>query len=299
MKITLRQVEIFLAVAEELHFARAAERLLLSQPTVSQEIRRLERGLGIELFDRSRRAAALSAAGAALMKESAELLAAAQRLVRAAERLAEPRAKAVTVVASPSVINKLLPDAIRVAEDQLPELRIHDVGVNTGGILEGIQTHSGDIGLGRFLPSIPGHEKEVLVEEPVMAVLSVKHPAAREETLELDTLGDLPLLLWPREQNPGYYDALLGICTDRNLTPLILVSSPLIVGARSYLIAENRAFALVPRSAVGHLAPGTTAVHLKAPARLPLEMLVPAHDPRPDVVSFLDIIRAQARHLGD
>ncbi|WP_026556305.1 LysR family transcriptional regulator [Arthrobacter sp. 35W] len=297
MKITLRQIEIFLAVVAEMHFARAAESIHISQPTVSQEIRRLERGLAVKLFDRTTRAAHLTPAGESLLADARNLVAAANALTEKALLFAPQHVKKLRVVASPSVVNRLLPDVMSQCERQLPELSIEDIPVDTGNVSARLAAEGGDIGLGRFLSAPPGFEQEVLAREPVVVTLSSSHPLAGRESIDLQDLGDLPLLLWPREQNPEYYDALLQICTDRGLSPLILVSPPLIVGARSYLIAEGRAFSLVPNSAASHLSTNLRAVPLASPATLPLEMLWRRHDPRVIVPEFLDIVRAKARAL--
>ncbi|WP_427005929.1 LysR family transcriptional regulator [Pseudarthrobacter sp. H2] len=298
MKMTLRQVEIFLAVASEMHFARAAESIHISQPTVSQEIRRLERALQVQLFDRTTRAAHLTTAGEAILVEAKQLMASATQLMDKALLFSPEHVNRLRVVASPSIVNRLLPDVISESERELPGLSIEDVPVDTGAVSLKLQSEGGDIGLGRFLTPPPGFRKETLVDESVLVTLSSSHPLAGSESIELQDLGDLPLLLWSREQNPGYYDALLQICYDRGLSPLILVSPPLIVGARSYLIAEGRAFSLVPQSAANHLPASLQAIPLKTRATLPLEMLWLKHDPRVIVPQFLDIIRSKALALG-
>lgn len=298
MKMTLRQVEIFLAVASEMHFARAAESIHISQPTVSQEIRRFERALQVQLFDRTTRAARLTTAGEAILADAKQLMASAAQLADKALLFSPEHTKNLRVVASPSVVNRLLPDVISQSERELPGLSIEDVPVDTGAVSARLQAEGGDIGLGRFLTPPPGFRKETLVHESVLVTLSSRHPLAGSDSVDLRDLGDLPLLLWSREQNPEYYDALLQICYDRGLSPLILVSPPLIVGARSYLIAENRAFSLVPESAANHLPPRLRAIPLSAAASLPLEMLFLEHDPRVVVPQFLNIIRTKARALG-
>lgn len=298
MNMTLRQIEIFLAVAAEMHFARAAESIHISQPTVSQEIKRLERALQVKLFDRTTRAAHLTTAGEALLGEARSLMSAAALLADKALLFSPEHVRKLRVVASPSIVNRLLPDVISQAEREFPELGIEDIPVDTGVVATRLAAEGGDIGLGRFLSTPPGFQKETLARESVMVTLSSTHPLADADSIDLKDLGDLPLLLWTREQNPPYYDALLEICTDRGLSPLILVSPPLIVGARSYLIAEGRAFSLVPQSAATHLSTKLRAIPLKKPATLPLEMLSLKHDPRVIVPRFLDIVRSRAAALG-
>ncbi|MGW5236481.1 LysR family transcriptional regulator [Streptomyces nodosus] len=297
MKITLRQVEIFVAVAEHLHFGRAAEALHISQPTVSQEVGRLERALGLSLFDRTRRSVSLTSAGEAMAEEGRKLLSQAEGLVSRVRLYEESRMKTIRVVATPSVVNRLLPAVISRAEKELPELVIEDIAVETGAVSSRLAAGHGDIGLGRFLDPVDGLRTEVIADEEVFVALSRNHPSADAARTSLEELDDLPLLLWPREQNPKYYDYVRTVCVERGLNPMVLVSPPRIVGSRLYLLSEARAFSLVPGSTVGHLSDDLRAVPLEKPATLPLEMQWRADDPRPYVRALCELIVDEAGNL--
>ncbi|MBH0023055.1 LysR family transcriptional regulator [Salinibacterium sp. SWN248] len=294
MKITLRQVEIFVAVADAGHFGRAAEALEISQPTVSQEVSRLERALGVALLDRSGRSATLTQAGEAMATEGRHLLTHANQVVRDVQLFEPSRIRTARVVASPSVVNRLLPAVISRAEQSLSSVRIEDVLVDTGGVSAHLVSEHADIGLGRFLEATEGYESEVIVREQIFVAVSRNHPLANTTDIELPELGDLPLLLWPREQNPAYFDYLLEICTSRGLSPLLLVSPPRIVGSRLYLLSESRAFSLVSAALIGHLPEDLVAIPLAQPATLPLEMQWRANDNRPQLAALRDLIREVA-----
>ena len=297
MQITLRQVEILVAVVEIGHFGRAAEALHISQPTVSQEVGRLERGLGIALFDRAGRSATVTPAGEAMAAEGRIFLKHADQLVRTV-RLHDPtRLRTARVVASPSVVNRLLPAVMSKAEQALSSVHIEDLLVETGGVTSKLVAEHADIGLGRFLDETDGYRIEVLAQERVFVALSRKHSLADADRIALKDLEDLPLLLWPREQNPRYYDYLLEICMSRGLSPMLLVSPPQIVGSRLYLLSESRAFSLVPASMIGHLPEDLTAVPLDRPATLPLEMQWRASDSRSPLVALRDLVRSVASGL--
>lgn len=298
MGVTLRQVEIFVAVAEQRHFGRAAEALHISQPTVSQEIGRLERSLGVPLFDRSRRSASLTPAGEVMASEGRELLDRATRLVRRVQLFEASRMRTVRVIASPSVVNRLLPSVISRAEKELPQVRIDESAVETGGVSSHLAADGGDIGLGRFLDNVSGFQKTKIADETVYVALSRNHPRSEDERIDLEALGDLPLLLWPREQNPAYYDYVLGICVQRDMAPMVLVSPPRIVGSRLYLLSESRAFSLIPHSIIDHLSADLRAVPLSRPATLPLEMQWRSDDPRPQVVALREIFKEEAATLS-
>lgn len=297
MEVTLRQIEIFVAVAEAGHFGRAAEALHISQPTVSQEINRLERRLGIPLFDRSRRSATVTPAGEIMVADGRLLLRQADHLINKVRLFETSRMRTAHLIATPSVVNRLLPAVISRAEQELPSLHIEDTLVETGTVSTRLATDNADIGIGRFLDEIEGFQIEVVADETVHVALSRNHPSSSADHVSLEDLDDLPLLLWPREQNPAYYDYLIEICTSRGLNPMVLVSPPLIVGSRLYLLSEARAFSLVPWSMVGHLSEDLKAVPLDRPATLPLCMQWRTDDPRPQLSLLRELIRDEARTL--
>ncbi|MEU9045410.1 MULTISPECIES: LysR family transcriptional regulator [unclassified Kitasatospora] len=299
MGFTLRQLEVFLTVAETLHFGRAAERLHISQPTVSQEVARLERTVGVELFDRSRRSVALTEAGAVMATESARLLGQAEAMLTRVRLHEESRLGTARIVASPSVVNRLLPAVVSRAEQELPALDTAELAVDTGQVSAILAAELADIGLGRFLDEVAGYRLERIADEPVLVALGRDHPLAGRTGLGLAELRDLPLLLWPREQHPRYYDHVLGLCGDHGVDPPVLVSPPRIVGSRLYLLARNRAFSLVPGSMTGHLTEDVATVRLEGRATLPLEMQWRLDDRRPRLATLRDLIRQEAAALEE
>jgi DNA-binding transcriptional LysR family regulator len=299
MKITLRQIEIFVAVADAGHFGAAAEALYISQPTVSQEINRLERRLGILLFDRSRRSAVVTPAGKIMAADGRLLIGQANRLLNKVLLFETTRMQTAHIIATPSVVNRLLPAVISRADQELSSLHIEDTVVETGTVSTRLATDNADIGIGRFLNELDGFQIENIANEPVHVVLSRNHPSSAVDCIDLQDLEDLPLLLWPREQNPRYYDYLIEICTSRSLNPMVLLSPPLIMGSRLYLLSEARAFSLIPWSMVGHLPEDLKAVLLDRPATLPLSMQWRTDDPRPQLASLREVIRNEARTLRE
>lgn len=297
MQITLRQLEIFVAVAEAGHFGRAAEALHISQPTVSQEINRLERRLGIPLFDRSRRSATVTPAGEIMVADGRTLLHQAGALIEKVQLFETVRMRTARLVATPSVVNRLLPAVLSRAEQELPAIQIDETLVETGAVSTTLLETNADIGIGRFLNSVEGFELETIADEPVLVAVSRNHPVSSARSVNLEDLADLPLLLWPREQNPAYYDYLIDLCTSRGLNPLVLMSPPLIVGSRLYLLSEGRAFSLVPWSMAGHLSADLTTVPLDRPATLPLSMQWRVDDPRTPLAALRDLVRSEAATL--
>lgn len=294
MNITMRQAEFFVAVAATEHFGRAAENLFVSQPVVSQEIRRLERNLGLTLFDRSTRSVMLTAAGESLLPLARALLEAGETFTEVAARLAGPANAGVRLAASPSAMNALVPNILRSAEESLPGVSVEELAVETGEVGAALASGRSDVGIGRYIDVPDRFRSEIIRWEPVFVALSADHPLAGADGIRLAELADVPLLLWPRERNPEYYDRLLEICEQASLEPLVLVSRPRIVGARSYLISEGRAFGLVPESTANLVLPGITTIPLAQPELLPMSVAWLADEPRPQVLAMVELIRRVA-----
>lgn len=298
MNVTLRQAEFFTAVAQELHFGNAARNLFVSQSVVSQEIRRLEENLGVLLFDRSTRNVRLTSAGERLVPIALELCESARRFEDISRRLSGDRSNRLRLAATPSAMDDIVPRILRQAEELFPQLQVEDVAVETGEVGDALVNGGCDIGLGRYIDVAGDYRCEVIRSEPLFVALSSGHPLAGNSSIELAQLADLPVLLWPRERNPRYYDRLMEVCASAGLEPLVLVSRPRIIGARSYLISDNRAFGLIPQSTAGHPAPGIVTIPLATRELLPLEMSWLDGDPRPQLHAFLDLVRRVSSNNG-
>ncbi|WP_345763397.1 LysR family transcriptional regulator [Diaminobutyricibacter sp. McL0608] len=293
MKITRRQAEYFSVAAELLHFGKAAESLYVSQAVVSQEIRRLEEGLGFRLFDRSTRRVALTRAGDDLLPFVKRFLEAGKALDAIANRLGADAETPVRLGASPSAMDHFVPALLRAVEE-LSGITVEEFPVDTGQLSTAIEAGKCDLGIGRFPKVGDGYQVSTLYDEPMVVALSTRHPLAQQARIDLSQLSDLPLLVWPREQDPAYYDALLDLCRERGLDPLVMTGRALVLGPRSYLIAENRVFALLPIATTLRLEEGLVARPLTVPATLPMSMVTHKDEPRAAVLK----VAAAARKLA-
>lgn len=273
MEPTLRQLQAFRAVAEERHFGRAAERLALAQPTVSKEIRLLESALHVRLFERSAGGTHLTAEGQALLTHAEHALAHVEQLSAQARTLSAGVPDRVCVAATPSIVNRLVPEVLRLLETTHPELEVTVLEVETGGIPNAVQSRKADVGFGHHIHPTEGCTLHTIGQNELYVVIRDDLAPETGTTIDLATLEDVPLLLWPREHNPDYHDSLLAACRQRGLDPLILTGSSRISGSRSYLLRDGRAFALVPKDfALTEQAP-LTAIPLSEPATIPFECL--------------------------
>ncbi|MFD8984170.1 LysR family transcriptional regulator [Streptomyces sp. NPDC059564] len=201
----IRQLRYFVAVAEEGGFARAAERLHIVQSAVSQQVRRLERELGLTLFERSTRRVALTAAGARLLPEARSVLDAADRTRRTAERIAAGETGALDLGAVRGPGDRVYRLLSRLA-DLAPDLRVRVRRMPASERLAAVRTGALDAALVRALPVAPGLELLPLWQDPLYVALPARHPAAALARPALGDLAELPLRLAERERNAPFHD---------------------------------------------------------------------------------------------
>ncbi|MFC4536773.1 LysR family transcriptional regulator [Sphaerisporangium dianthi] len=214
----LRQLGYFVAVADEGGFGRAAERLSIVQSAVSQQVRRLERELGVPLFDRSTRHVRLTGAGERLLPEARAVLAAAHRTrqVAADVRAGTEGVLRLGVVQGPGDrIYRLLKELAALA----PRLRVRPRSLSLPHRLSAVRSGELDAALGRALTSAPGLELLPIWQDRLYAAFPAAHPLARSAVVGLEDLGSLPLRLAPREDNPPFYDLLTEACRTAGIAP--------------------------------------------------------------------------------
>ncbi|MGQ4388335.1 LysR substrate-binding domain-containing protein [Streptomyces sp. SAS_270] len=210
----LRQLSYFVTVAEELHFGRAAERLHIVQSAVSQQIRRLERELGAELFDRSPRHVRLTGAGERLLPEARTVLAAAER----ARTAVAPR-QGLRIGTSAGLGEHL--DRVLVALSKLaPDVPVELVSVPTGERLARVADGRLDAAFVRAPEPAPGVRIVPLWPDPLVAAVPAGHPLAGQEELALGDLAALPLSITARRNNPALVDLVVGACHDAGFEPV-------------------------------------------------------------------------------
>jgi DNA-binding transcriptional LysR family regulator len=207
--VELRQLAYFTAVADEGGFARAAEALHIGQPAVSQQVGRLERELGLRLFDRSTRHVRLTPEGARLLGEARAVLAAVERTRRVAADLASTGTgtgagtKTLHLGTGPAPDARLYPVlAALAARESGPRVRI--TKARLAERLEGVRSRALDAALVRDLDDEPGIELLPAWSDPLIAAIPSGHPLADGDALSLKLLGDLPVRLADHRHNPPF-----------------------------------------------------------------------------------------------
>jgi DNA-binding transcriptional LysR family regulator len=242
----------FVIVAEESHFGRAAERLRMAQPPLSQQIKALEAELGVTLFRRTTRKVELTAAGERFLQRARSILAAVDDAVTEAAQVADGRLGRIAIGFTGSATYDLLPSLVRVLRADLPgiELDIHGEML-TPDQVTALTEGSLDLGLLRPPVRSSAVEVHVLRREPLIAVLPEHHALAARSRVQLADLKDDPFITYPSHHRSVVYDAVMDACQRAGFVPVNVHE----VGETSTLVsfvAAGLGVALVPAS-VQHL----------------------------------------------
>lgn len=215
----LRQWRYFVTVADERHFGRAAERLSMTQPPLSQAIRALEDALGVALFARTKRSVALTAVGAALLPDVRRLLASADALPPLARRLARGEAGSLSLAFVSTADYGLLPALLRAFGARYPQVRLQLAEATSDVQID--ELVAGRIDAGLVIPPVPPRHAAGLSYLPVMREpLVVAMPAAASDAPEdvpvrLAEVAALPLVIFPRRLAPGFMTSLRAATARR------------------------------------------------------------------------------------
>jgi DNA-binding transcriptional LysR family regulator len=220
--LTLKQLKYFVAIAEELHFGRAAARLGMAQPPLTQQMHKLEQEVGYPLFARQGRGTVLTEAGRVLLDESIRLLKGCEEALEHTRRAARGETGRLTVGTPPSIMLTRLPAVIRRYRERFPDVRFVLRELSTSAIGEGLLAGTIDVGLLREVEAVGVFRSELLMREPVVAALPRNHGLARRSRLTLRQLAGDPFVLFPRRLGEAFYDRLLAFCVDAGFTPRIV-----------------------------------------------------------------------------
>jgi DNA-binding transcriptional LysR family regulator len=222
MDVDIRLWRSFTTVAEELHYGRAAERLHITQPALSRQIRDLERTLGVTLFDRTSRRVVLSRAGQALLGQARRALAESDRAVRLARLAAQGDWGELTIAALPAVALGLLPAIIRAYRHAHPALGLTISESFDEEQLEALAARRIDAGFLRATAAPPGICLQTLLTEPLLAALPADHQFASRDRLALSDLADELFVFFPRHRFVLGYDEFITACRVAGFSPAIV-----------------------------------------------------------------------------
>jgi DNA-binding transcriptional LysR family regulator len=249
MAMELRHIRYFLAVAEERHFTRAAAKVGIGQPPLSQQIKDLEREVGATLFHRLAHGAELTEAGKAFLAGVKEMPLIAQRATMAARRATRGELGSLRVgFTSTATFNVVVRSAIRSFRRAYPEIYLTLEEANTTRLVTGLREGALDaVFLRPGTPDSGELQLRRLSEEPMVVALPKRHSAAELEEIDLAMLKDDPFLLFPREVAPTVYDTVVDACRKAGFEPLIGQVAPHFTSIVN-LVAAELGVSIVPAS---------------------------------------------------
>jgi len=253
LTMTLYQLRQFIVLAEEKHFGHAAKRLGIEQPPLSQSIQRLEKSVGVQLFDRTNRSVELTGAGKAFLREVLQALSHIEAGVLTAQHVMDGMVGQLKVACNTPAGYDLVPRILRTFRGKKPNVELSLIEMDTSEQVDAIMDGRVDIGFLRCRTFENDHiHTECLMQERIVAVLPRDHHLAKSKTLCLHDLRNEPFVMPPHRlgpifSGPSFHSHILGACQEAGFTPKISQDANLLQTVIS-LVAAGIGVALVPNS---------------------------------------------------
>jgi len=259
----LRQLRTFAAVAQLHSFTRAAEDLHIAQQAVSQQIKALERSLGVTLLRRTSRRVELTAEGEVFLADCRRVLAAADRAARRVQAAARGEAGTLRLAYTLTTVWDTIPRLLARLNQVHPQVTVEAREVFGADIPELLVAERYDLALAPMTSYPRGFHTRTVRREPLRVALSETDPLARRKSIELATLADRLFEVWPRDMAPGFYDTVVGTCRTAGFEPSLdeQAAGNTVWGN----LARGRGVALINASLAEQLPRGISLVELAQP----------------------------------
>ncbi|KSJ20918.1 LysR family transcriptional regulator [Pseudomonas aeruginosa] len=296
----LRHLRYFIAVAEELHFGRAAERLGISQPPLSQQIQALEEEIGARLFERTNRRVELTDAGRLFLDESRQVLAQVDKAVLLARRahLGELGELKIGFTSS-APFTSTIPSSIHAFRKAYPDVHLDLQEMSSRQVLKALLDESLQVGVIRPLALPDAVHWVELFREPLVAVLRADHPlaAGSEDGLAIAALAEEPFVFFPRSYGTGLYDQVIALTRQAGFSPRIAQEASeamTIIG----LVSAGLGVSILPASFRRTRVDGVVYRTLSDPEATTAVWLVRRqNEGSPLALSFIDLVTREAASL--
>lgn len=286
----LRHLRYFIAVAEELHFGRAAQRLNIAQPGLSQQIKALETELGVPLLLRNRRRVELTAAGHVFLEEGRRALAQLERAEKLARRAASGEIGRLAIGGTESATWVVLPQLVREFRKRHPNVDLTIREMPSPAQLAALRNAEIDIGFVRPPIGTEGLVARTVLEEKLGVILPKAHPLAKRSEIPITALRDQPLVVHPARPS-GWAEFMTGICRNAGFEPVVAQEASETATAVSF-VAAGLGLTIVPISLKGLVRPGLAYRPVAKPAPTAKLLMVYRSAPlAPTLSKLLDVAR--------
>jgi DNA-binding transcriptional LysR family regulator len=244
----LRHLRYFVAVAEELHFRRAAERLHIAQPAVSEQVRKLEEELGVRLFDRTPRNVSLTDAGAALLIEARRVLDQAEVARLAARRALGRPSSVLRIGYLPASLPASVPRTLQRLAREWPDL---ETTLQPGfglELVDAVRAEKLDVAIVSLPTPAAGLRVTGLGDQRAVAVFPVGHDHAVKSAIRLEQIVPERIVVFPRDADRPFYDAVIAACRDAGISPTLIESPDAQVERVLLAVAAGAGMAVLPES---------------------------------------------------
>jgi DNA-binding transcriptional LysR family regulator len=291
--LELRQLHYFVAVAEELHFARAATRLKMAQPPLSKQIRQLEQDLGVSLFERTTRSVSLTNAGKVFLEEARRALIQLDRARSLAIEAEQGAMGELHIGFVTSAGYEILPDLLRAYRARFPQVQIRPQHMTVAEQIKALEERRLHLGVVRRPLESRLLNFEVIREDPVLLALPEGHMLAQHEVVEMHALAQESFISATAEQRTGIEEALDRVFHAAGFRSRVVQEAPDIVTILG-LVAAGIGISLVPAAAARLRSSGVVFRPLAGDVPQHVTSLAWRRDERsPAVAGFLDVAKAQ------
>jgi len=291
----LRQLRYFVAVAEDLHFGHAAQRLRIAQPALSRQIQALEKELLVQLLFRNRRRVQITPAGQIFLDRSRLILARADEAVLAAQRAGRDISGTLNLGFVGSATYDVLPGVLRDFRRATPHVDMTLSEMTAHAQLDALSEKRIDIGFLRLPAKTAGLVFRTIAREPLYVALPSSHRMAQQPALRLSALAGEPFVLYPDHPRPSWTEFVIGLCEKVGFRPIV-VQRTVEIQTTISLVAAGIGISIVPKC-IGNIVRKDVVFRRLAGIRTRTELLVAyrERDPSPVVQMFLKVLWQSVR----
>jgi DNA-binding transcriptional LysR family regulator len=291
----LRHLRYFATLAEELHFGRAAQRLHIAQPPLSQQIQQLEKELGFKLFHRTKRNVQLTEAGQVFLVEVRQIMRQLQQAIQIGQQTSRGEIGQLVVGFVSSAAYNILPTILQTFRGCVPGVRLELHELTTDQQLEWLREGRMDIGFLRPPVEENRFNWETIFQESLIVALPEGHLLANQSNICLTSLANEPFILFPRILAPGLYDLIISLCQQANFSPNVAQEAIQMQTIVS-LVAAEMGVAIVPASLENLQRIGVVYKTLQEPTpKVGMAMIWLKNETSTTVLRFVEIVKQAAQ----